>query len=336
MANYLVTGGAGFIGWAVSMELIKQGHSVTCIDNLNAYYTGRLKSWRLDQLQKAGNFGQWVGWFCQADICDSDIMKLTIESIRSRYEALLHFAAYPGVRRSFQDPEGYIRNNVIGSIKALDAAIELKITKVFLASSSSVYGDMASGNYDSDLHACEERDVPSYQLSPYSTSKRTMEQLAQIYHKAWGLNVCIARYFTVYGPAGRPDMAYLKFIDKMSRGEPITVYGDGNQMRDMTYIDDAVDATLRIMERDGFHIYNVGTGQPVSLNKLISCISRELDVCPHIESKAAQSGDARVTCANIDRIQTILNWYPTCFYEEGIRKTVEWYEAVGKDLLREE
>lgn len=334
MANYLVTGCAGFIGAAVTKKLLEQGHTVIGIDNLNDYYSPKLKKWRLDQAQEASGLGQWVGWFQHADICDKDAMKSIFQASRAYrpgyYQAILHFAASPGVRRSFQDPELYIRNNVIGSIKVLDAAVELKIPKVFLASSSSVYGDLASGLYDSDIHPCEERDRPDFQLSPYSASKFMMEQLGQMYHKNWGISVNIARYFTVYGPAGRPDMAYMKFIDLMSRGKAITVYGDGNQMRDMTYIDDAVDATLLISEQDGFNIYNVGTSLPISLNSLIACIGRELDICPQIEHKEEQPGDARATCANIERIQTILGWPATCLYsyEEGIAKTVEWYKKV--------
>ncbi|MBU0791539.1 MAG: NAD-dependent epimerase/dehydratase family protein, partial [Gammaproteobacteria bacterium] len=248
MANYLVTGCAGFIGSAVSMALLKRGDTVWGIDNLNDYYSVKLKTWRLDEFQKASGFATWVGWFNEVDICDKVSLRCVLQAVAGhRLDAILHFAAYPGVRKSMEDPGLYVQNNVIGSIRVLEAAKEFGVPKVFMASSSSVYGDNAGMFERQPVKPCHENYLPIFQLSPYSASKRMMEHLASIYADTYDMNIAVARYFTVYGPAGRPDMAYMKFIDRISRGEPIVVYGDGEQRRDMTYISDAVEATLRMI-----------------------------------------------------------------------------------------
>ena len=333
MANYLVTGCAGFIGSAVSMALLKRGDRVFGVDELNDYYSPKLKKWRLHQLYyQADNTSQFL--FAN----DLSLITFGMRRIKESFpaDAILHFAAYPGVRRSMEDPELYVRNNVIDSIRVLKAAKEFGIPRVFMASSSSVYGDNATLPDRDTIEPVHEMFLPLYQLSPYSASKRMMEHLASIYADTYDMNITVARYFTVYGPAGRPDMAYLKFIDQISRGEAITVYGDGEQRRDMTYISDAVEATLKMIGLDGFNVINIGTGYPVSLNKVISIIGCSLDICPQIEHEPAQPGESRVTCASIERAETLLGWKPTVRIEEGIERTVEWYNEVGKDLLREE
>jgi len=329
--NYLVTGCAGFIGYHVTRWLLRAGHKVVGIDSMNDYYPRQLKEYRRREIHRVDlvvgngyNF-QWIN----GNILHLPELEKTEALERVSFDAILHFAAYPGVRYSIENPGLYTTTNIDGSLEVLEFARRNDISKVLLASSSSVYGDQASRNLD---------PIPESQpvdpLSPYAASKAAMEIMGLAYHNLYGMDILIPRYFTVYGEAGRPDMAYFKFMLEIAHGRQIEVYGDGRQRRDMTYIDDAVDGTLKMLSLEGYHVLNIGTGCPVALNKVISLVASNMHTSLDIQYTPHALGDPFATCANIDKAKELLGWIPRRGIEYGLELVGKWFTENGEWLMK--
>ena len=309
--NILLTGCAGFISSKVGELLLKENNKVIGIDNLNDAYDVRLKKWRLEQLSKYKNF-----LFKKLDITDLS----QIESIfqKHKFDAVINLAARAGVRYSVENPRIYMDTNIIGTLNLLELCRKYNIKKFVLASTSSIYGETG-------LPFIEDKktDCP---LSPYAASKKGAEALCYTYHYLYGIDISIPRYFTVYGPAGRPDMSYFIFIKKIKAGEEITVYGDGNQERDFTYIDDIAAGTVAALKPMEYQIINLGNNHPVKLKYIIKLIEDILGKKAKIKYLPRHPADVTATWADISKAKELLSWSPKINIEDGIQNTVNWFE----------
>ncbi len=318
MAKYLVTGAAGFIGSAVAGLLLSQGHRVVGVDNFSAAYDVRLKEWRLRQLTTHGP----VFRFVRLDVAQWDpLHALFQEEARGGerpFEAVLHLAAWAGVRRSVADPWVYYETNVKGTLNLLELARRYRVPKFLLASTSSLYGSHNPMPFREDANT----DRP---LSPYAASKKAAEALSYTYHYLYDLDVTVLRYFTVYGPAGRPDMSIFRFIRWIAEGEPVRIYGDGTQKRDFTYVDDIARGTVAALKPLGYEILNLGNDRPVELNRVIELIETYLERKTRRVYQPAHPADVPATWADISKAQALLGWRPEVSIEEGLRHTVAWY-----------
>jgi len=310
MKYYLVTGAAGFIGWRVSEFLLKEGKFVLGVDNLNNAYDTKLKEWRLSQLKKCKNFK-----FHQLELANFKEVKSLFET--HPIEAIIHLAARAGVRTSLENPWVYVESNITATLNLLELMKDFGIKKMVLASTSSVYAGRKPPFHE-DLKV----DTP---LSPYAATKKGAELMAYTYHHLYGLDITVVRYFTVYGPAGRPDMSIFRFIKWICEGKPIEIYGDGTQARDFTYIDDIAHGTLLALKPLGYEIINLGRGDdPVSLNKVIEILEKLLGKKAIVNYKNFHKADLKVTKAEVKKAKKLLGWEPQVSLEEGLRKTVEW------------
>jgi len=317
MKTVLVTGCAGFIGWKISERLLEENVTVIGIDNLNDYYDPRLKQWRLAQLNAKGSEPGAHGKFnfYQIDISSFDLVKTVFTN--HALDAVINLAARAGVRASVQDPWVYLDTNVKGTLNLLECCKDSGVKKFVFASTSSLYG-----LNEIPFSEMDRTDSP---LAPYSATKKGAEVLCYSYHYLYGLDVSIPRYFTVYGPAGRPDMSIFIFIKNIDNGIPITVFGDGSQQRDFSYIDDIADGTVKCLQPFGYEIFNLGNDNPVQLMYVIHLIEDVLRKKAVIEFMPRHPADVPATWANIEKSKTRLNWYPKTSIEEGIKKTVGWY-----------
>ena len=320
MSRYLVTGCAGFIASKVTELLLKAGHEVIGIDSLNEAYDPRLKQWRLAQLEGKPNFT-----FHLTDIADMPQMekRFAADAASSRdgsppYAAVVNLAARAGVRPSVENPWVYERTNATGTLNLLDLCRRHGVGKFVLASTSSLYGA------HNPVPFSEEADT-NRPLSPYAASKKGAEALAYTYHHLHGLDVTVFRYFTVYGPAGRPDMSVFRFIRWISEGEPITVFGDGTQERDFTYVDDIARGTIAGLKPIGYEVINLGGDRPVPLQQIIDQIGTLTGCKPVIEYRDAHPADVPATWANVDKARSLLGWTSEVAVEEGLRRCVAWY-----------
>lgn len=335
MSKFIVTGFAGFVGYHLTKRLLEEGHEVFGIDNFNDYYDPKLKRYRKDKLNK------WIidgalETYCGADVREEGIWENIANEEGANgngmdFDAIYHLAAIPGVRKSFENPTMYVENNILGSINVLKAAGEYGIGKVILASSSSVYGDITStcahrGIDDGEFFSVSEVILNDRPLSPYAMTKRAMEIAGYTYQQLYDYDVIIPRFFTVYGPAGRPDMAYYKFIKSALAGEAIDVYGDGEQVRDFTYIDDIVDGLMGLPGLSGYDVVNLGSGNPLSINTLIETISEATGKDISINRLEMQAGDVRATYANNTKAKELLDWSPKWTLKDGIAETVKWFK----------
>ncbi len=307
--NLLVTGTAGFIGSKVTELLLKRGDRVVGVDNLNDAYDVRLKQWRLRQLERFENFT-----FHRVDITDCTQLKPLFE--KSNLEAVINLAARAGVRASTENPSLYLDTNIMGTLNLLELCRKYKINKFILASTSSIYGEMS-------LPFTEDKKT-DFPLSPYAASKKGAEALCYTYHYLYGIDISIPRYFTVYGPAGRPDMSVFIFSKKIYADEEISVYGDGNQKRDFTYIDDIAEGTIKALKPLNYEIINLGSNHPVKLNYVISLIENALDKKAKIKYLPRHPADVLATWAEITKAKELLSWQPEITIEEGIKRTTEW------------
>lgn len=312
MGRYLVTGCAGFIASNVCSQLLAAGHEVVGIDNLNDAYDPRLKQWRLARLQHQQGFH-----FVQADIADRRSLEAVFQS-HAPLDAVINLAARAGVRPSMLDPWIYYETNVTGTLNVLELGRQVGIRKYVLASSSSVYGDSSQIPYREDQPV-------NRPVSPYAASKQASETLAYSYHHLHGLDISLLRYFTVYGPAGRPDMSVFRFVRAIAEQTPLTLWGDGEQRRDFTYIDDIARGTILALKPVGYEIFNLGSDQPYRLNEMLDILSRLLDQRPLIERKPAHPADVRQTWADISKAKSLLSWESRTSFEEGLRACVDWY-----------
>jgi UDP-glucuronate 4-epimerase len=318
--NYLVTGAAGFIGSRVAEMLVDAGHHVVGLDNLNDAYDGRLKQWRLKRLVGRNGFE-----FHHIDICD----RAAVESVLTtgRIEAVINLAARAGVRQSLENPRIYIETNITGTLTLLELARAHDIPKFILASTSSLYGGHNPVPYS-------ENTDTSRPLSPYAASKKGAEALCYSYHHLYGIDVSVLRYFTVFGPAGRPDMSIFRFVQWVKESRPVIIFGDGQQSRDFTYVDDIARGTIMALKPVGYAIVNLGSDKPVSIMDVLHVIERMIGKRAQLEFKAAHPADVPTTWANITRARELLGWKPTVSVEEGIARFVEWYEQ-NRTLVRD-
>lgn len=313
--NVLVTGGAGFIGSHVAERLLEEGHAVWVFDDLNDFYEPRIKQANLGDLQaKALPFT-----FIFGDLTDRTALDELFSSVR--FDQVIHLAARAGVRPSLEQPALYQRVNVEGTVNLLEAARERGVKKVTIASSSSVYG------VNSKVPFSESDPIVSA-ISPYAASKLACEALGHVYHHIYGLDIAMLRFFTVYGPRQRPDLAIHKFAKLIDAGRPIPVFGDGSTARDYTYVTDTVDGVIACTEREfGFDIFNLGESQTVTLARLIELLEQHLGKKAIIDRQPIQPGDVPITYADIARAQERLGYRPTVKIEQGIPRFVEWFRS---------
>ena len=329
--RYLVSGCAGFIASKVAELLLEAGHQVVGIDNLNDAYDPRLKQWRLAQLQPHGSFR-----FHQLDITDRVALEGLFEAgADSReagkpeelpYSAVINLAARAGVRPSVENPWVYFQTNCDGTLNLLEMCRRSNVGKFVLASTSSLYGEHNPIPYAEDA----DTNKP---LSPYAASKKAAEALAYTYHHLHGIDVSALRYFTVYGPAGRPDMSVFRFIRRIAEGEPIIVFGDGTQSRDFTYVDDIARGTIAALKPLGYEAVNLGGDRPVKLSAIIDQIAELVGRQPQIEHRSAHPADVSATWANIGKARRLLGWSPEISVEEGLQQSVAWYRENRQFVL---
>lgn len=312
--RYLLAGVAGFIGARVAQQLLDDGHEIIGIDSLNDAYDVQLKNFRLQQLKAFDQFR-----FYKIDITKSESLgSLISESIGC--EAVINLAARAGVRASVTNPKLYFKTNVEGTLHLLDLCRKCNIEKFVLASTSSLYGTRNARPYREDA------DV-SRPLSPYAASKLGAESLCHVYHSLYGIDVSVLRYFTVYGPGGRPDMAVFRFVQRIMESKPLNRYGNGEQSRDFTYIDDIARGTVASLCSVGFEVVNLGGDAPHSVNQLIELIESVTGEKAIVRSLPRHSSDVESTWADVTHAQRLLNWSPKIPLEQGIAQTVAWYEA---------
>lgn len=314
MATYLVTGAAGFIGSKVTEFLLADGHTVVGIDNLNDAYDVRLKHWRLAQLEGKPGFE-----FHRLDITDRQRLKELWELRGTTpFDAVINLAARAGVRQSVENPWVYFETNTTGTLNLLELCKTHGVQKFVLASTSSLYGKDNPMPYREDQNT----DHP---LSPYAASKKAAEALCYTYHYLYGIDVTVFRYFTVYGPAGRPDMSLFRFVQWISEGRPVLVYGDGQQSRDFTYVDDIARGTVAGLKPLGYEVINLGSDQPVVLIDALRMIEQLVGKSAQIDFQSMHRADVLATWADISKAERLLDWRPQVTTEKGIRQLVDWY-----------
>ena len=320
MSSYLVTGAAGFIASRVVQLLLEDGHQVIGLDNLNDAYDVRLKNWRLDQLKGR------PGWaFYEADICDRQALGTVLDQ-EPAVEAVINLAARAGVRQSVDDPWIYFETNCTGTLNLLDECVRRGIEKLVQASTSSVYGDRSVQPFHEELSSDKV-------LSPYAASKKAAEVLCHSYHHLHGIDVSVLRFFTVYGPAGRPDMSLLRFVRWISEGEPVRVFGDGRQSRDFTYVGDIARGTQAALKKVGWEIINLGSDSPIDLLSVIRLVETAVGKKATLQHEPRHSSDVFKTWADISKARDVLDWRPETSIDQGIRNLVEWYQ-VNRDWAK--
>jgi UDP-glucuronate 4-epimerase len=310
MSNFLVTGAAGFIGSRVAEMLIDQGHTVTGVDNLNDAYDVRMKEYRLRKLQALPGFS-----FQKLDISD----RAAVQDLPS-FEAVINLAARAGVRASVENPWVFVETNVTGTLNLLDLCHRKEIRKFILASTSCIYGANAP------LPTPETADS-DHPLQPYAASKKAAEVLSHSYHSLYGIDVSIVRYFTVYGPAGRPEMSMFRFAKWISEGQALHLYGTGEQSRGFTYVDDIARGTIAALKPLGFEIINLGGHEVITMNALIHLFEEHIGRKALIESHPANPADMFANQADVSKAHQLLAWQPQIGLEEGVTRLVKWYRA---------
>ena len=322
--KYLVTGSAGFIASRVAFQLLQAGHTVVGIDNRNDAYDVVLKDWRTQYLLEQPNFR-----FVEADVADWERMQSVFAAEKTPFDGIYHLAARAGVRYSVENPWVYLETNCRGTLNMLELACRNQIDRFVFASSSSVYGNV---DQTEELAFREDwnTDRP---CSPYAATKKATEALAYSYHHLYKMNIAALRFFTVYGPAGRPDMSVLRFIYAIAEGKTLQLYGDGTQSRDFTYVDDIADGVVRAIQADGYNIFNFGGDHPYTINALIQRISEMLGKAPSIKRFPPHPADVKRTWADISNAREKLGWQPTTSLDEGIDMTVDWY-LLNQDWVR--
>jgi UDP-glucuronate 4-epimerase len=322
MRTYLVTGVAGFIASRVAEFLLADGHAVVGMDNVNDAYDVRLKNWRLAQLEGRPGFE-----FHRLDIADRRALQAAWHAHGPQpFDAVINLAARAGVRQSVEDPWIYLETNATGTLNLLDLCRASGVKKLVLASTSSLYGAHNPRPFSEDANT----DGP---LSPYAASKKAAEALCYTYHHLHGLDVTVLRYFTVYGPAGRPDMALFRFVQWIHEGRPVTVYGDGQQSRDFTYVDDIARGTVAALRPLGYEVINLGSDEPVVLMDALQLVERLAGREARLEFRPRHPADVLATWADIGKAERLLGWRPQVGFEEGVRRLVDWYRE-NRDWAR--
>ncbi len=309
--SYLVTGCAGFIASQVAKQLLDRGDRIVGVDNMNDYYDVGLKQHRLEQLKHDR--------FCFAKLDIEDRVAVDAMFAEHRFDGILNLAARAGVRYSMENPHVYMTTNAMGNLNLLEAARRHGIRKFVLASTSSLYAGQP-------MPFSESLPVNT-PISPYAASKKAAEVMAYTYHYLYGIDVSVCRYFTVYGPAGRPDMSIFRFIRWIDEGEPIQIFGDGNQSRDFTYVDDIAAGTIAALKEVGYEVINLGGGiEPVSLLEIISILERLLGKNAKMVNREFHKADMLKTSADISKAHRLLGWKPQVELERGLTNCVAWYQ----------
>lgn len=307
----LLTGCAGFIGARTTELLLDGGHTVVGVDNLNDYYDVRIKQHRLDRLTSQAGFQ-----FAPVDVEDAAALAAIFQ--QHKFDAVINLAARAGVRASIETPGVYLSTNTLGTLNLLQLMVKHKVSRYVMASTSSLYAGCPAP-------FVETANV-TRPISPYAATKLAAESLAYVWHHLHGIHSTILRYFTVFGPAGRPDMSPFKFIECVRRGVPIPLYGDGSQTRDFTYIDDIARGTVAALNVDGYEIINLGGGnEPVSIRAMIQCIEKELGNTAVIKSMGINAADMKDTSADITKAGQLLKWHPQVSPFDGFARTVAWH-----------
>jgi nucleoside-diphosphate-sugar epimerase len=312
VALYLLTGAAGFIGARTAELLLDAGHRVVGVDDLNDAYDPRVKRHRLAKLATRPDFR----------LVELDIAKRAALSALGdeRFDAVLNLAARAGVRASVENPWVYVDTNVTGTLNLLEWCRAHGVRKFVLSSTSSVYGG-------SDATVFREDQETSRPISPYAGSKKAAEVLSYTWHALYGFDVTVLRYFTVYGPAGRPDMSVFRFVRNIREGEPITVYGDGSMARDFTYVDDVARGTIAALRPLGFEIVNLGGAHPTEVRELVATVERALGRKAEVRHEPPHPADVPRTAACIEKARRLLDWEPRVSLAQGVAQAVAWYEA---------
>ncbi|MEC7717889.1 MAG: NAD-dependent epimerase/dehydratase family protein [Planctomycetota bacterium] len=307
MGTVLVTGAAGFIANRVARDLAAE-HKVVAIDNVNDYYDVRLKEHRIEALDGIE--------FNRIDIENKAAMRPLFEE--NQFDAVVNLAARAGVRYSMENPHVYMTTNAHGSLNLLELMREFDVKKYVLASTSSLYAGQ-------QMPFVESLAVNT-PISPYAASKKAAEVMAYSYHFLFGIDVSVVRYFTVYGPAGRPDMSIFRFIQWIDQGVPIELFGDGSQSRDFTYVDDIASGTIAALKPVGYEIINLGGGnQPISMNTVIATLEDLLGKKAKINYRDFHKADLKSTWADISKAKNLLGWEPKISLQEGLENSVKWY-----------
>ncbi|MGZ9165764.1 MAG: GDP-mannose 4,6-dehydratase [Anaerolineales bacterium] len=312
MANYLVTGAAGFIGARTTELLINDGHTVLGVDNMNNAYDPRIKEYRLRKLLAMPGFT-----FHRLDISDRSI----IDQLKGyKFDGVINLAARAGVRYSVADPWVFVESNMLGTLNMLELCRQTGTGKFIVASTSSIYGE-------DPPYPTPESATSSYPLQPYAASKKGAEAMAHAYHHLHNIDVTIMRFFTVYGPAGRPDLSIFRFVQWISEGRPVHVNGDGEQSRGFTYIDDIARGIIVALKPLGFEIINLGGHEVITINSLIKLIEDVVGRKAIIQYGPADPADMRSNWADVSKAGELLGWEPQFTMRTGIEKLVEWYNA---------
>ena len=310
--NFLVTGGAGFIGSHVCEQLLHEGHSVWTFDDLNSFYSPKLKRRNLRDIQSLAKPFEFI----QGDITD----RAAIDELFStaKFDQVIHLAARADVQPSLEEPALYQRVNVEGTVNIFEAARLHDVKKIIIASSSSVYGVNSKTPF-------AESDPIFSAISPYAASKLACEALGHVYHHVYGLDIVMLRFFTVYGPRQRPDLAIRKFATLIQAGKPIPVFGDGSTARDYTYITDILDGIMACTQKEfGYEIFNLGESETVKLSRLIELLENAISKKAILDPKPPQPGDIPLTCADISKAREKLGYNPTVKIDRGIPLFVNW------------
>jgi UDP-glucuronate 4-epimerase len=312
MGKYLVTGAAGFIASRVCEFLLEEGHQVVGIDNLDNTYDIRLKEWRLRRLTPNKNFS-----FFHEDICNRSALDGILKQYL-KFDAVINLAAKAGVRDSVIDPWSYYDTNLTGTLNLLELCHQYEIPKFILASTSSIYGNNAP-------FPTPETSDSNHPLQPYAASKKAVEVLCHSYHYLYGLDVTVVRYFTVYGPAGRPGMSMFRFTQWITEGKPVTIYGDGKQTRGFTYLDDIARGTILAIKPLGYEIINLGGHQTIAIDDLVKRFEKLIGKKAILVYQPAHKADMSASWADTSKASQVLGWQPRVSLEEGLPIIVDWY-----------
>lgn len=324
MKTYLITGGAGFIGSTLSEELLKQGEKVVAIDNFCDFYSPKIKENNVKELLKNENFTLY-----REDIRNRQAIKTIFDE--NKIDVVMNLAAMAGVRPSIENPVLYQEVNCLGLQNLLEEMRLHDVKNGVFASSSSVYGNCKQVPFKEDM-------VVDYAISPYAATKKANEVMAHVYQKLYDMNIIMLRFFTVYGPKQRPDLAINKFTRLMLNEEEIPMFGDGTTSRDYTYIDDIVEGIIKschytLGHKEVYEILNIGNSSPTSLKQMINTIANVLKVNPNIKQLPMQPGDVERTFADITKAKELINYQPKTTFEQGIQKFVQWYK-INQDLYQ--
>jgi UDP-glucuronate 4-epimerase len=321
MSHYLVTGAAGFIGARTSQMLIEQGHTVVGIDNMNDAYDPRMKDYRLRKLQALNGFT-----FHKYDISQKSAIDLFK---KEKLDGVINLAARAGVRYSVENPWVFLESNVTGTLNMLEVCRQFGCKKFILASTSSIYGE-------NPPYPTPETASSSEPMQPYAASKKGAEAMAHSYHHLYDIDVTIVRYFTVYGPAGRPDLAIFRFVKWIIEGKPVRINGDGNQSRGFTYVDDIARGTIAALKPLGYEVINLGGHEVISINGLVELVEDLTGKKANVQYGPPNLADMFMNQADVSKAREMLGWDPQVNLREGIGNLIKWYYAErdwAKDVL---